>query len=107
MENELRDPIFKGCTRPAMVFGVPLVPFVLLVGTFTISGVGGMVVCGPLSFPSCLAALAPLLVVLRALTRHDDQRLHQILVRLMLLQSRNKSSRHATYSYGPFGSRRC
>ena len=26
----LRDPIFKGCTRPAMFFGVPLVPLVIV-----------------------------------------------------------------------------
>ena len=25
-EFDPRDPLFKGCTRPAMMFGVPLVP---------------------------------------------------------------------------------
>ncbi|OPY76826.1 MAG: Type IV secretion system protein virB3 [Syntrophorhabdus sp. PtaU1.Bin153] len=26
-----RDPLFKGCTRPAMIFGVPVVPLFLVV----------------------------------------------------------------------------
>ena len=38
MHVDLRDPLFKACTRPAMMAGVPLVPLVLVVGAFLMLG---------------------------------------------------------------------
>ena len=32
MSDGFRDPIFKGCTRPAMLGGVPTIPLILICG---------------------------------------------------------------------------
>lgn len=106
MAVDLRDAVFKGCTRPAMVLGVPLVPFVAIVGGFALAGSSGIVLVGPLAFPLSLAALAPVLIVLRTLTRRDDQRLHQIVLRLTMSQRGRALRRWRTRTYGPFPGRR-
>ena len=65
------DPIFKGCTRPAMMLGVPLVPltlvcgFVILIGTYA----GNLF----LNF-----AIIPLVLIMRAVVATDDQRFRTI-----------------------------
>lgn len=59
------DPLFKGCTRPAMVFGVPLVPLVSVVAVIAL-----LSLYTTLAF---LIVLAPVYAVMRAIAKHDDQ----------------------------------
>lgn len=60
-----RDPLFKGATRPAMFLGVPLVPLAV------VCGVGILIAV----WTSMLVSLAliPIIAVMRAMTKSDDQ----------------------------------
>jgi len=74
------EPIYKGATRPPMVFGVPLLPFLFVAGSGFLTGMYLMVY---LSVAWTLVALGLALCVLvwmRSLTRKDDQRLRQALI---------------------------
>lgn len=96
------DPIFRGCTRPAMLLRVPLLPFLLVTGTFAVSIVwSSYLVSGYLAL--FLAMLyAPILIAMRQVTRKDDQRLHQLLMqaRLRLPQLLTRR-RWDAYSFTP------
>jgi type IV secretion system protein VirB3 len=79
----MRERIYKGATRPAMVFGIPLkvlVPvdgallFVLAWGSWLASKVG----YGWMVFSSTAVVMVVLNVWMRAVTGHDDQRLLQL-----------------------------
>jgi type IV secretion system protein VirB3 len=79
-----RDPIFKGCTRPAMFAGVPMLPFLLVTGTFLILTVWTFyLVSGYLSL-FLVTVYIPLCVTMRQVTKKDDQRLHQLLKRTQM-----------------------
>lgn len=80
---QLRDPVFKGCTRPAMFAGVPLIPFVLVCGAGTMLAMWGLVIDGWLATLSAAVTIA-LVLVMRQMTSRDDQRLHQWLLRARL-----------------------
>ncbi len=95
------EAIFKGATRPAMKFGIPLVPLVVLFG-------GGMLLIvwsgTLLSWWLALAVAAvfvPALLWMRFVTRKDDQRFSQIAIATKLrLHDRNHTFWHAR-SYAP------
>ncbi|MGZ5894605.1 MAG: type IV secretion system protein VirB3 [Caldimonas sp.] len=97
----LREAIYKGATRPAMKFGIPLVPLVALFG-------GGMlvVVWGGLLFSwwiaaGDVAAIVPALAWMRFVTAQDDQRFRQLFVAARLrLHDRNRRFWRAR-SYAP------
>lgn len=96
------EPIFKGATRPAMKFGVPLVPLVLLFG----AGMLAIMWIGPLFtwwvLPVVLSTVPPALTWMRFVTRRDDQRFRQIFLALRLrLADRNSKFWHAR-SYSPY-----
>ena len=96
------EAIYKGATRPAMKFGIPLVPLVLLFGTCML-----LVVWSGLLW-SWWAALAVVLGALPALgwmrwvTNKDDQRFRQMFVAAKLsLFARNRRFWGAR-SYAPW-----
>lgn len=96
------DPIFRGCTRPAMMLRVPLLPFLLVTGAFLLTGVwSSYLVSGYLGLFLALLYV-PILFAMRQVTRKDDQRLHQLLMqaRLRVLQ-RLTRRRWGAYSYAP------
>lgn len=96
------DPIFRGCTRPAMLLRVPLLPFLLVTGTFLLSIVwSSYLVSGYLAL--FLAMLYfPILVAMRHVTRKDDQRLHQLLMQARLRIPQLLTRRvWGAYSYAP------
>ncbi len=62
--------IFKGATRPACFLGIPLVPFVL-VG-------GGIIIVSFVLYVPLLITLVPVLLIMRQVTRDDDQRFRQL-----------------------------
>lgn len=88
-DYEARHRIFKGATRPAMFFGIPLVPFVLASGLVGIVAMWAMYLASGYVALLILAAYLPLVIWMRMITKKDDQRL-----RLMLLRARLRS-RHA------------
>lgn len=66
MENlDYRDPLFKGCTRPAMVFGVPLVPLAVVSGVVILLSVWTTIFLSLLLFP--------IILTMRQIAKSDDQ----------------------------------
>ena len=88
--NPLRDPVFKGCTRPAMLWGVPLVPFLMVGGGILIPAIWALLASPPVGVGIVLL-LIPVFVTMRSLTRHADQRLAQsALCARMAVRQRNR-----------------
>ena len=70
-----RDPLFKGCTRPALFLGVPVVPLV---------AVAGIVIALAIWFTVLLLVLLPPLVLaMRMIVQADEQQFR--LLRLKLI----------------------
>lgn len=88
--NDLADPIFKGCTRPAMLWNVPLALLLPALGLLLILGMWGLWLYPPAGL-TAFALMAPVYLAMRSVTRHDDQRLRQLVLRLrMVLIQRNR-----------------
>lgn len=78
---EFRDPIFKGCTRPAMLVGVPMTWLLLSAGGALIAAPYLLYLVHPLVFVLEVLLYIPFYVWMRTVTRRDDQRLRQITMR--------------------------
>ncbi|CAN7451894.1 VirB3 family type IV secretion system protein [Caballeronia sp. LjRoot34] len=88
--NPLKDPVFKGCTRPAMLWGVPLVSALLVGGGMLIPAIWALLASPPVGV-GILLLMIPVFVAMRVITRNDDQRLAQLALRLrMSLRQRNR-----------------
>ncbi|KVU58862.1 type IV secretion system protein VirB3 [Burkholderia cepacia] len=88
--HALKDPVFKGCTRPAMLWGVPLVPFLMVGGGMLIPAIWALLASPPLGV-AILLLMIPVFVAMQVITRHDDQRLAQRAQRVrMALRQRNR-----------------
>jgi type IV secretion system protein VirB3 len=84
MQDDYYDPIYKGCTAPSMMAGVPLVPFVL----------GGILFLQAsfLSFYFIRLSVAIVFMVIgvvvylwaRKLSRNDEHRLLQYMLKLRI-----------------------
>ena len=97
-----REAIYKGATRPAMKFGVPLVPLVVLFGSGMLITLWGGVFVSWWTAPLVFTAAVPTLAWMRFATRRDDQRFRQIYLALKLHRSdRNRGFWHAR-SYAPY-----
>lgn len=62
--DQLRDPVFKGCTRPAMLWGVPLVPFLMVGGSILIPAIWALLASPPAGVGIVLL-LIPVFVTMR------------------------------------------
>lgn len=81
-----RDPLFKGCTRPAMLFGVPLVPLAV---------VGGVVVLISVWTTILFAfTLIPIVITMRIIAKSDDQQFRLLGLKFVFrVINRNKNAR--------------
>jgi len=70
-----RDPLFKGCTRPAMMCGVPLVPLAVVSAVVILISVWTTI------FLSLL--LVPIILVMRAISATDDQQFRLLGLKLV------------------------
>lgn len=89
-----RDPLFKGCTRPAMMFGVPLVPLAVV----------AMVVILISVWTTILFAftLVPIVITMRWIASSDDQQFRLLWLK-MLFRAGNKNRRFwKAAAYSPF-----
>ena len=89
------DPLFKGATRPAMVVGVPLVPLIFVGGTILLLSVWISIFV--------LAALPPIVFVMRQITKVDDRQFHLLWLKFqfrVLHPNRNRRFWRAS-SYSP------
>jgi type IV secretion system protein VirB3 len=97
----LREAIYKGATRPAMKFGIPLVPLVVLLGAGLLLVVWGGLLISWWVAVGVLAAALPALIWMRLVTAADDQRFRQMFIALRLrLHDRNRRLWRAR-SYAP------
>lgn len=87
-----RDPIFRGCTRPAMFAGIPMVPFMLTSGAFLLLAVWTFYLLSPYVSLCLLLIYVPIVVWMRHATKQDDQRLRQIMMRARM-RFRQRASR--------------
>jgi type IV secretion system protein VirB3 len=100
-----QEAIYKGATRPAMKFGIPLVPLVVLLGTGMLLVLWGGVLVSWWVAVVVLVATIPALAWMRFATRRDDQRFRQLFLAAKLrLHDRNHRLWGAR-SYSPTGFR--
>lgn len=98
----LREVIYKGATRPAMKFGVPLVPLV------TVFGAGMLIIMWGGAFFTWWTALAvpmalvPILVLMRWITKKDDQRFRQMFLSVKLRMTNRNRCLWRSRSYAPY-----
>ena len=74
-EFDPRDPLFKGCTRPAMMFGVPLVPLDAVSVVVILLSVWTTVFCA--------ATLVPIILTMRQIAKSDDQQFRLLGLKLL------------------------
>ncbi|WP_164707912.1 type IV secretion system protein VirB3 [Paraburkholderia phosphatilytica] len=103
--NALSDPVFKGCTRPAMVWGVPLVPFVAVGGGILVPSIWVLLV-SPVAGVSVVLLIVPVFLTMRVVTRHDDQRLAQHALRLRMTLRQRNSHYWRAHAYVPLAVKR-
>lgn len=97
LENDdLQDPLFKGCTRPAMLFGVPLVPLAVVTGVTVLVSIWTTI------FFSVLLIL--LLLIMRQVAKSDDQqfRLLGLKLRFRILNYNHNKKFWQASVYSPF-----
>jgi len=98
----VKEIIYKGATRPAMIWGIPLPAFIVLISAAFLLCVWGIHIVGLWIVPSVAVPLVPLALWARLATRRDDQRLHQVLLRARLRAGRPRSPIWgSTRSYTP------
>ena len=87
-----REAIYKGATRPAMKFGVPLVPLVALFGSGMLLILWGGLLLSWWIAVGVVGAIVPALAWMRFVTAKDDQRFRQVFLSLKLrLFDRNRA----------------
>ncbi len=97
----MREPIYKGATRPAMKWGVPLMALIAIFMPTIVLGAWGAALVDLRVAPAVVVVLVPLYAWMRYVTYKDDQRLLQLILRFkmnrlnpnrVLWQSRSYSS---------------
>ena len=98
---QANHPFFKGCTKPAMFANVPLIPFLVLTLFLFVGAMWAYVLVSWYLSLFLLIAYFPLYLTMRAISRKDDQRLRQIMLRMRMdMRQRNRRIWGAV-SYGP------
>ncbi|MEN8506116.1 type IV secretion system protein VirB3 [Paraburkholderia sp. DD10] len=98
--NLLKDPVFKGCTRPAMLWGVPLVSALMVGAGMLIPAIWALLASPPLGV-AILFLMVLVFVAMRVITRHDDQRLAQYALRLSLMLRQGNRRFWGAHAYVP------
>lgn len=91
-EKLQQDMIYKGCTRPPLLWGVPLMPLVMILMPGMLVGIVGLAYFLPVSLVALFVSLSAW-IWMRAITKKDDQRLLQLFLRLRL-RSRQKNTHY-------------
>lgn len=80
----MREPIYKGATRPAMKWGVPLMALIAIFMPAIVVGAWGATLVDLRIAPAVTVVLVPLYGWMRYVTYKDDQRLLQMILRFKL-----------------------
>ncbi|WP_076999138.1 type IV secretion system protein VirB3 [Variovorax sp. KK3] len=102
----MRDRIFKGATRPAMMLGVPIVPCILVVGTFLLLAMWSLALLGLLTCLAILVIMSFAVLVMRFMSSQDDHRLNQYLMYLRSRPFRRNRIFWGAHSMGPLDFRK-
>lgn len=80
-----RDSLFKGCTRPPMIFGVPMGPFAGMLAVFILLG----------TWTNLLVTFGavPIYFIMRALTKKDDQQFRLLFLKAYFCMPALKNKR--------------
>ncbi|MFT3960908.1 type IV secretion system protein VirB3 [Propionivibrio sp.] len=78
------DPLFKGCTRPAMLLGVPMIPMMVVCMAIFLPGMWVLLFAGPIGLVLIFGVLPGCVWWMREVTKKDDYRLEQLILRLSL-----------------------
>ncbi len=88
----MREPIYKGATRPAMKWGVPLMALIAIFMPAIVLGAWGATLIDLRVAPAVAIILVPLYGWMRYVTYKDDQRLLQLILRFKM--NRLNPNRH-------------
>ena len=90
-----KNPMFRGCTRPAMFLGVPVTPF--------FAGVGAVLLITVWSRNYFLLALVPVVIaVLRMMAKRDEMIFRLMGLKLQFrLRTRNIAQHDGMWVYSP------
>lgn len=80
----MREPIYKGATRPAMKWGVPLMALIAIFMPTIVLGAWGAALVDLRVAPAVVVVLVPLYAWMRYVTYKDDQRLLQLILRFKM-----------------------
>jgi type IV secretion system protein VirB3 len=97
----VREAIYKGATRPAMKWGVPLMALVAIFMPCIVVAAWGAGLVSIWIAPAMAAVLVPLYAWMRYVTYRDDQRLLQIILRMKLLVANPNRRLWMARSYTP------
>ena len=102
MPENFQDPIFRGCTRPAMLAGVPMLPMILVSGVMLILSFWSFYLVSGYVTLFILMVYIPIIMAMRHVTKKDDQRLKQLLQRAIMRLRHKQSRRHwGAISFSP------
>ena len=89
--DDFYDPVYKGCTSPGTIFGVPMLPFILGTLLFAQLGVLAFMTIGLAGLVSLLVAYSAVYRWARSVSRNDEQRLLQMIMRMRMRAGQRSS----------------
>lgn len=102
----MSDMIFKGATRPPMILGVPMIPFTLVSGTTMILTMWTFSKVSPLLGGFILLIGFIVILWMRQISKDDDQKVTQALMRLRGIRYRANSAYWNGHSVSPIDYKR-
>jgi type IV secretion system protein VirB3 len=97
----MNEAVYKGATRPAMKWGVPLMTLVLIFMPGIVLAFWGGYLISVWAVPCIVVPLVPLYAWMRFITYRDDQRLLQMVLRARLVWSNPNRTLWKARSYSP------
>jgi len=97
----MRETIFKGATRPPMVFSIPLTAFIGIGGGGVLFAMWGGLLISKWLGVAVVAAAIPTMVWIRVISKRDDQRLRQIWLSVLLRRNHPNARFWNGRSYSP------
>ena len=84
-----------------MFLGVPLVPFLITTGVFMVLAMWAFYLLSPYATLILALAYAPVFTVMRIMTKQDDQRLRQVMMRARMRFRHSNKALWGAISYSP------
>jgi type IV secretion system protein VirB3 len=96
------DPIFKGCTRPAMIGGVPMLPLIVVGASCFLVGMWGLLLLQS-PWPVLIAGTVAvaLYFTMKSVAKKDDQRFKQMFLWLILRAPNRSRQFWGATTYSP------